>query len=87
MVVLDREQGGKQLLQRKRLSSSYLFSISEVVEILKSRPSYGRRSSKINEFISGNKIEFKEEKDNFLRTKLENCEHSVGKKNLRNCDC
>ena len=34
-MVLDREQGGKQLLQEKRLSRSYAFSISEVVEILK----------------------------------------------------
>ena len=47
VVVLDREQGGKQLLQEKGYHVHTLFSISEVVEILKeSRPSYGRRSSK-----------------------------------------
>jgi uridine monophosphate synthetase len=35
VVVLDREQGGKQLLQEKGYNVHTLFSISEVVEILK----------------------------------------------------
>ena len=80
-MVLDREQGGKQLLQEKAITFIRFFSISEVVEILKEVDHLTEEEVlRINEFISGNKIEFKEEKKTFFEQKLENCEHSVGKK-------
>ena len=83
VVVLDREQGGKQLLQEKGYHVHTLFSISEVVEILKEVDHLTEEEVlRINEFIAGNKIEFKEEKRLSYEQKLENCEHSVGKKIL-----
>jgi uridine monophosphate synthetase len=69
VVVLDREQGGKQLLQEKGYNVHTLFSISEVVEILKEVDHLtDEEVERINDFINGNKIQFKEEKD-FLTNK------------------
>lgn len=83
VVVLDRQQGGKELLQEKGYNVHTLFNISEVVEILKEVDHLtDEEVTRINEFINGNKIEFKEEKRLSYEQKLLNAEHTFAKKIL-----
>ena len=83
VVVLDREQGGKQLLKEKGYNVHTLFSISEVVEILKEVDHLtDEEVERINDFINGNKIQFKEEKRLSYEQKLLNTEHTFAKKLL-----
>ena len=83
VVVLDREQGGKQLLESKGYRVHTLFKISEIVELLKSEKLLAEDEvERIYDFLAGNVVKFEEKKKISYETKLQNTEHSVGKKLL-----
>ena len=63
VVVLDREQGGKELLERKGYRVHSLFTITETVNILKE---VGKITDeeilRIKDFLAGNVVKFEEKK-------------------------
>ncbi|MBU8881653.1 orotidine-5'-phosphate decarboxylase [Kaistella sp. DKR-2] len=83
VVVLDRQQGGKEMLETKGYRVHTLFTISEVCKILKDE---GHLSDdevlRINDFLNGNVVKFEEQKRLSYEQKLENADHSVSKKLL-----
>lgn len=83
VVVLDRQQGGKEILENKGFRVHTLFTISEVCTILKEE---GHLSDdeveRINDFLAGNVVKFKEEKRISYEQKLDLCDHSVAQKLL-----
>ncbi len=83
VVVLDREQGGKELLESKGYNVHTLFTISEVCKLLKEE---GHLTDdevlRINDFLAGNTVKFEEKKRLSYEEKLELCEHSVAQKLL-----
>ena len=83
VVVLDREQGGKELLENKGFRVHTLFNISEIVEILQEEKKLDEDEvSRIKDFLAGNTVKFEEKKKTSYETKLENAEHEVSKKLL-----
>lgn len=83
VVVLDREQGGKQLLESKGYKVHTLFSISEVCTILQETGELSDEEVKrIQDFLQGNHIQFEEKKRLSYQQKSENAQHSVSKKLL-----
>jgi len=83
VVVLDREQGGKQLLENKGYRVHTLFTISEIVKLLKEENHLtDDEVERINDFLAGNVVKFEEKKRLSYEQKLENTEHSAGKKLL-----
>ncbi|PWN70138.1 orotate phosphoribosyltransferase [Chryseobacterium phosphatilyticum] len=83
VVVLDREQGGKQLLENKGYRVHTLFNISEVCEILQENGELSDEEVKrIQDFLQGNHIQFEEEIRSSYEQKLQNAQHSVSKKLL-----
>lgn len=83
VVVLDREQGGKEKLEAKGYRVHTLFKISEVVEILKDIDYLtDEEVTRINDFLQNNPVQFEEKKKLSYEQKLEKVEHSVGKKLL-----
>lgn len=83
VVVLDREQGGKQLLESKGFHVHTLFTISEVCEILKDENELSADDiQRIKDFLAGNKVQFETKKRPTYEQKLELCQHSVAKKIL-----
>ncbi|MGE8434350.1 orotidine-5'-phosphate decarboxylase [Chryseobacterium joostei] len=83
VVVLDREQGGKQLLESKGYRVHTLFNISEVCDILQETGELSDEEVKrIQDFLQGNHIQFEEETRSSYEQKLQNAQHSVSKKLL-----
>lgn len=83
VVVLDREQGGKELLESKGYNVHTLFNISEVCCILKENGELSEDEVKrIQDFLQGNHIEFEEKKRLSYEQKLDLLQHSVSKKLL-----
>ncbi|NIF04072.1 orotate phosphoribosyltransferase [Chryseobacterium sp. Tr-659] len=83
VVVLDREQGGKQLLESKGYRVHTLFNISEVCGILQENGELSDEEVKrIQDFLQGNHIQFEEEIRPSYEQKLKNAQHSVSKKLL-----
>ncbi|MGN7864752.1 orotidine-5'-phosphate decarboxylase [Chryseobacterium sp. 22458] len=83
VVVLDREQGGKQLLESKGYRVHTLFNISEVCVILQETGELSDEEVKrIQDFLQGNHIQFAEEIRPSYEQKLQNAQHSVSKKLL-----
>ncbi len=83
VVVLDREQGGKEKLEAKGYRVHTLFTISEVVKILKEIDYLtDEEVGRINDFLQNNPVKFEEKKKISYQEKLNNVEHSVGKKLL-----
>lgn len=83
VVVLDREQGGKEKLEAKGYRVHTLFTISEVVKILKEIDYLtDEEVGRINDFLQNNPVKFEEKKKISYQEKLENVEHSVGKRLL-----
>lgn len=83
VVVLDREQGGKQLLESKGYRVHTLFNISEVCEILQENGELSDEEVKrIQDFLQGNHIQFEEKTRASYEQKLNNAQHSVSKKLL-----
>ena len=84
VVVLDRQQGGKELLESKGYRVHTLFTISEVCKILKDEGHLADDEvSRINEFLAGNVVKFEEEERLSYEEKLEICDHSVAQKILQ----
>ena len=83
VVVLDREQGGKEKLEEKGYKVHSLFNISEVVEILR-EVNYidDEEVARIQDFVNGNQVVFEEKKRLSYEQKLEVAEHSFAKKIL-----
>lgn len=83
VVVLDRQQGGKQILENKGFRVHTLFTISEVCSILKEEGHLvDEEVQRINDFLAGNVVKFKEEKRISYEEKLNICDHSVAQKLL-----
>ncbi|MGI9580915.1 orotidine-5'-phosphate decarboxylase [Chryseobacterium sp. RRHN12] len=83
VVVLDREQGGKQLLESKGYRVHTLFNISEVCNILQETGELSDEEVKrIQDFLQGNHIQFEEETRSSYEQKLQAAQHSVSKKLL-----
>lgn len=83
VVVLDREQGGKEKLEAKGYKVHSLFNISEVVEILREVNYIDEDEvARIRDFVNGNQVVFEEKKRLSYEQKLENAEHSFAKKIL-----
>ena len=84
VVVLDRQQGGKELLENKGFRVHTLFTISEVCTILSEEGLLDDEEiARINEFLAGNLVKFEKEKRLSYEQKLEQCEHSVAQKLLQ----
>ena len=83
VVVLDREQGGKEILEKKGYRVHTLFTISEVCTMLKEEGHLtDDEVNRINDFLAGNVIQFKQEKRISYEEKLHICDHSVAQKLL-----
>ncbi|MBK1897933.1 orotidine-5'-phosphate decarboxylase [Chryseobacterium paridis] len=83
VVVLDREQGGKQLLENKGFRVHTLFNISEVCSILQENGELSDEEVKrIQDFLLGNHIQFEEKTRSSYEQKLKTAQHSVSKKLL-----
>ncbi|WP_333596865.1 orotidine-5'-phosphate decarboxylase [Chryseobacterium flavum] len=83
VVVLDREQGGKQLLESKGYRVHTLFNISEVCGILQETGELSDEEvARIQDFLLGNHIQFEEETRVSYEQKLNNTQHSVSRKLL-----
>lgn len=83
VVVLDREQGGTQLLREKGYQVHTLFTISEVVKMLEQEGELNAEEvQRVQSFVSGNKIEFTSEKRLSYEEKLLHAEHPSAKKLL-----
>ncbi|MDL1914159.1 MAG: orotate phosphoribosyltransferase [Bergeyella sp.] len=83
VVVLDREQGGKELLEKKGLRVHTLFTLTEACEILKrNNLLFPEDEKRIKDFLSGNKVEFSNKKRLSYAQKLEKVSHPVAKKIL-----
>ena len=83
VVVLDREQGGKQLLESKGFKVHTLFNITEVCEILQEEGQLSDEEVKrIQDFLQGNVVQFEEKTRLSYEQKLETSQHSVAKKLL-----
>ena len=84
VVVLDRQQGGKELLESKGYHVHTLFTISEVCKMLKEEGLLmDDEIERINDFLAGNVVKFKEEKRISYEEKLKICDHSVAQKLLK----
>jgi len=63
VVVLDRQQGGKEKLEAKGYKVHSLFNISEVVEILREENHIDEAEvARIQDFVNGNQVVFEEKK-------------------------
>lgn len=83
VVVLDRQQGGRELLESKGYRVHTLFTISEVCNLLNAENKLtSEEIARINDFLAGNEVKFEEKKRLSYEQKLEICEHSVAKKLL-----
>lgn len=83
VVVLDREQGGKELLESRGYKVHTLFNISEVCTILRENGELTDDEIKrIQDFLQGNHIQFEEKVRPSYEQKLEAAQHSVSKKLL-----
>ena len=84
VVVLDRQQGGKEILEKKGYRVHTLFTITEVCKILKDEGHLiDEEVERINDFLAGNVVRFQEEKRLSYEQKLEICDHSVAQKLLQ----
>ena len=84
VVVLDRQQGGKELLEQKGYRVHTLFTITEVVEILhKAGEIDNEQVARIHDFLVGKQVKFEEEKRLSYEQKLEVTKHPTAKKLLQ----
>ena len=84
VVVLDRQQGGKELLEQKGYRVHTLFTITEVVEILhKAGEIDNEQVARIHDFLTGKQVKFEEEKRLSYEQKLEITKHPTAQKLLQ----
>ncbi len=85
VVVLDRQQGGKELLENQGYRVHTLFNITEVCQMLSQEKMLGEEEvQRINDFLAGNKVKFEEKKHIPYEEKLKKVEHQAAKKLLEN---
>ena len=83
VVVLDRQQGGREMLENKGFRVHSLFTISDVCKILKDEGHLtDEEVERINDFLAGNVVKFEQEKRISYEEKLDICDHSVAQKLL-----
>ena len=83
VVVLDRQQGGKELLENKGFRVHTLFNITEVCEILKNEKILNDEEiQRITDFLAGNEVHFEEKKRLSYEQKLADAKHLSVKKLL-----
>lgn len=83
VVVLDRQQGGKELLESKGYRVHTLFTISEVCTMLREEGHLCHDEvMQIQDFLNGNQVKFEAKKRLSYVQKLNVAEHSVAKKLL-----
>ncbi|MCG2792175.1 MAG: orotidine-5'-phosphate decarboxylase [Weeksellaceae bacterium] len=83
VVVLDRQQGGREKLEAKGYKVHSLFKISEVVKILREMHYIDEDEvARIRDFVNGNQVVFAEKKRLSYEEKLEIAEHSFARKIL-----
>lgn len=83
VVVLDRQQGGKELLESKGYRVHTLFTISEVCTMLREEGHLcDDEVMQIQNFLNGNQVKFEPKKRLSYEQKLNVAEHSVAKKLL-----
>ena len=84
VVVLDRQQGGKELLEQKGYRVHTLFTITEVVKILHEAGEIDdEQVAKIHDFLAGKQVKFEEEKRLSYEQKLEITKHPTAQKLLQ----
>lgn len=84
IVVLDREQGGVERLEQKGYKVHTLFTISEVVTILKEEGELMEDDvNRINDFLSGNQFKFPKKKKISYEEKLEATENPIAARLLK----
>jgi len=84
VVVLDRQQGGKELLEQKGYRVHTLFTITEVMKILHEAGEIDNEQvAKIHDFLAGKQVKFKEEKRLSYEQKLEVTKHPTAQKLLQ----
>ncbi len=83
VVVLDRQQGGKELLEEKGYRVHTLFNISEVCDMLSEENLLmDDEILRIQEFLKGNKVVFEPKKRKTYEEKRDGTEHHISKKLL-----
>ena len=84
VVVLDRQQGGKELLESKGFRVHTLFTISEVCQLLQEEGQLtDDEVGRIKDFLAGNVVKFEEKKRKSYQQKIDsNNLHSKAKKLL-----
>lgn len=86
VVVLDREQGGREILEQKGYRVHVLFTIAEIVNILKEENEItDEEEVRIKDFLSGNQVKFEEKRHSSYEKKLSQSQHPVSKKLLEIC--
>ena len=84
VVVLDRQQGGKELLEQKGYRVHTLFTITEVVKILHEAGEIDdEQVAKIHDFLAGKQVKFEEEKRLSYEQKLQITKHPTAQKLLQ----
>ena len=84
VVVLDRQQGGKELLEQKGYRVHTLFTIAEVVKILHEAGEIDdEQVAKIHDFLAGKQVKFEEEKRLSYEQKLQITKHPTAQKLLQ----
>ena len=84
VVVLDRQQGGKELLEQKGYRVHTLFTITEVVKILHEVGEIDNEQvAKIHDFLAGKQVKFEEEKRLSYEQKLQITKHPTAQKLLQ----
>lgn len=84
IVVLDRQQGGKEKLEARGYNVHTLFTITEVVSILKEIEYLtDEEVIRINDFLSGNQIKFEDKKKTSYEAKLDAVEHPMAQRLLQ----
>jgi len=83
VVILDREQGGKETLENRGYKVHTLFSISEILEILEQEKKLNKEDlSRIHDFLHGNKTLFEGKKKISYEEKLKNISNPIASKLL-----
>lgn len=83
VVVLDRQQGGKELLESRGYRVHTLFTISEVCTMLQEEGHLcDDEVMRIQQFLNGNQVTFEDKKRLSYEQKLHAADHSVTKKLL-----
>lgn len=79
--MLDRQQGGKELLEEKGYRVHTLFTISEICDILKEENKLSEDEiERIQDFLAGNVVKFEDKARLTYEQKLEQIDHPAAKK-------